>query len=1697
VYVNADNFTPAWAWHGVSGIVWSDTRIDSIALGDGLADDGGADVAQAAIMSTGSIGTVSIVGPYYTVTGVSNTSFQLLDGMGIQAYGEVNGSIIGRSNTTEEVTDLWGNVTTRVLDAVGLVIGTGGARLTALVLGTALDGFECFRTSSLLHSGGVGTVSFSGPLAEIERAGIYGQYVRKVSVPGADTYGISNTHIYGTNPPANEPVVGLVEAGGPGMNRVFVSVNGGSIGTVRGLGATADIYNSVFTATNGMTYIGARDLNTNGIHMPGTVGTIRGAGDVTSNIVRVGAINSVVVSGDFELNTFEVAGRFSSMTVGGAFIDSYMAMHGPSVAYLVSLVVTGDISGTFISAGKIGSIISRTGGISADISTVVNDWSGDINLIQTATGYTGTLNVAGSLNRFISGAPLGDNPDTTPDNRTQVFNIREDLGYMRVAGDLYAGINVGGDVGTMDIDGTFYSNMFVNGSMTSLIVDGGLGGILGGLGIRGTLTVLGDLKSMRFNTASDLFADLTVGGDIKRLYMRGGSIVGALTSLYGSIGYIYLNGGNITGNVQAASLGTIYVRDGDITGDITATNGNIKSISIYNGDLDTDVLAENGRIDRISITNGNATAGHTIEASGAIGTVTIRNGDLDADLISGAGIKRISITGSDLTGMVNAAGDIGSFRITGNVIGTAVRSGGQITRFYAAGLNNAIISSAWNMGTLNITGDATNSHILAGFDVGDDGIIGTADDNLLNGGLVHSGNIKSMTIRGALDGSIVAAGIDGGALGYLNLADNVEAAGQSSIVRMSVLGGFGAAPATSGVLADTSIYQRFADEAIAAGVVVDSGITTVLNGAGVDFGPDTVQGRTLTDGDLTLTLTSGRANYDPATGNLMLEETTSRSSLRLDYRGAGAYPTVINVIGSDDSGLSSFNVRGNVTLGHMFVNGGLRTLVVGDVANGSAWALPGGVTSARLAELTNVNITAGEVGAWSMTGAYNSGDFTVDSVRSFRTNGAMGGNLISLLGNVGAVYVRGGNFDGDMTVRGNVRTLFVRDDLAGNVVVNNGDLSSVRVGSLSGVVNVPDGLTRTVTISTGDFGGAADTSYRTAAGIGSFTVSRGDFSALLSTPGNLGRLSVRGEMSGRAWSGGNIRSMTVGSMNGALVAASGDLTTATVRGDMYGSYILAGFDPGDAGYDNPAGSGENANLQIDAFTILTDPTWQIAENTDYSYGGSIRSVSIGGDMGRQAVYNPDTRRYDYNYAGSTIAAGVAPGVDGYWGTGDDMVAGIGYINRVRVTGWIFGSGGADESYGVFAASEMPTVYHRRNRPFLVNGNAHVGTMQTTAGPLTVTSVQVLFNSITVYFNHPVNAATIGTVFTGMTPESFTLIASDDNVFDPLTDTVVSETVDHTLDYDSDNYSVRLMLGGGMTWNTLGAGGYYQLTLDGSVVSDNRGVLLDGEYIDAFPSGDNEAGGDFVYEFGQAVLTDVPVYWWWHGCAPTAAGMLVGYYDNTMYNDLITGDPNDQTVNLEINETIASSGDGTYTGDGTVIVSGTPGTGHIPDYALYDDYDDSGDAISYPDMSDLDPAGAHADDCLADFMYTSMSAYGGTMGSSWPTDIGPGVEDFFTYKTYTATSADLVYGIFTWDALVAEINAGRPVILGVDAGGTGAANHAIIATGYDTTTQQYFCHTTWADNPITPEDESMGWYDFTGVSPGQDYGISMAITINVA
>jgi len=158
--------------------------------------------------------------------------------------------------------------------------------------------------------------------------------------------------------------------------------------------------------------------------------------------------------------------------------------------------------------------------------------------------------------------------------------------------------------------------------------------------------------------------------------------------------------------------------------------------------------------------------------------------------------------------------------------------------------------------------------------------------------------------------------------------------------------------------------------------------------------------------------------------------------------------------------------------------------------------------------------------------------------------------------------------------------------------------------------------------------------------------------------------------------------------------------------------------------------------------------------------------------------------------------------------------------------------------------------------------------------------------------------------------------------------------------------------------------------------------------------------------GANPLQNVPVYEWWYGCSPTSAGMLVGYWD---------AQPG--TGNL-------ADFDASYWW-GDTYVSGNPAAG--PD----------GPARMVASYEHIEGT-AHADNCLADFMNTTVPG-GGTSAD----DVAPGLTEFFAWDDPTTANNEscsvltaqaeyvlLEGGTFDYDDFKGEIAAGNPVLLNV-------------------------------------------------------------------
>ena len=216
--------------------------------------------------------------------------------------------------------------------------------------------------------------------------------------------------------------------------------------------------------------------------------------------------------------------------------------------------------------------------------------------------------------------------------------------------------------------------------------------------------------------------------------------------------------------------------------------------------------------------------------------------------------------------------------------------------------------------------------------------------------------------------------------------------------------------------------------------------------------------------------------------------------------------------------------------------------------------------------------------------------------------------------------------------------------------------------------------------------------------------------------------------------------------------------------------------------------------------------------------------------------------------------------------------------------------------------------------------------------------------------------------------------------------------------------------------------------------------------------------------GTVTISDVPAYDWYHGCTPTAIASIFGYWDMHGYPNLFdaSGDAVFWTANVQ---------------------------DQISSLAHNAKFDSDPDNKALPDPPDTS---------IADFLHTAEGAlpYGGTDVEN----IGPGIMGYAAYRGYgfTATEISAYHDSgdsltflpgqyeYLWTELVAQIRAGRPVLLDVDCcHSDGSPDHSIPVLGYDVRadgSRWYGMYTTWS------EDETIQWVPYHPLSTTDMWGV---------
>lgn len=197
------------------------------------------------------------------------------------------------------------------------------------------------------------------------------------------------------------------------------------------------------------------------------------------------------------------------------------------------------------------------------------------------------------------------------------------------------------------------------------------------------------------------------------------------------------------------------------------------------------------------------------------------------------------------------------------------------------------------------------------------------------------------------------------------------------------------------------------------------------------------------------------------------------------------------------------------------------------------------------------------------------------------------------------------------------------------------------------------------------------------------------------------------------------------------------------------------------------------------------------------------------------------------------------------------------------------------------------------------------------------------------------------------------------------------------------------------------------------------------------------------------ISDVPAYYWCHGCGPTAAASIIGYYDLNGYDSLFDASGWDNVrLTANVRDEISSPAHN----------------------AKYDPHPDAAGPAP-PDTS------------IADFFHTSEGLPKGSSYLSYADDVFIGYANHRGYNDWNAWNESYASGVFTWADLTNEIDNNRPMMFLVDTNGDNSTDHFVPVIGYDDSEMKYGAYTTWS------EAETIEWYDFQGM--GNNWGVGFA------
>jgi len=898
-------------FEGIAGVVYATGDIQVVRIGEGIAPSGSGTFAHAGLYALGNIGSVVNQGPGSDILG----NIVAEGGIGRIALG--NGSII---NANIHGGDLESSVEFPVEGTSGVAIGsivlTGiggiiGGNISAHNIGNvSVQGFGILDSAFGFSVGGDATM---GNVT----AGGFG--VRYTFFTGGQSMGDLTATGRGNQVSALNYSQTVRYSEAHDWHPVFPTVS---------LNRLTDIHRFLLTsalvpmetsgiiedvAARGAGDLGAvssyriqtRSLATNQLEFADSIKGIKTLDTVDGLGVGTGSLGYFKPGGDVSDLDMTVAGRINSININGDLVGgSSIYALGPN-GNIRSIRVAGDMEGDIRASGTIGSVNiggDMTGNIIVEATNPARNALGSLRLGGSLA--SGSLDINGNVGWIDVAETLGLAGET--------LHIVGNIGALRVGtsrtvagSDLALDLDVMGNLGTLQVTGQITGDVFVGGDLSRMILNAD-SATVGTNILAGDVAVLGGLRSANI-TNGHMAGNVTVGEDIGSFRLTGGDLLAGAT-LASSFG----------------DIRNVNIRNGDLLGAVRAPNGSIGSLTVTGSDMGpaSAVSAESMKLLRL---DGSMLAGATVDVLGELTTlrvgVNIAAGasvtagssrsvqvgrDLAGDVTVGYYARTTTLSVSrDLDGAVSIGGNAqltirrdlgGTVAVGGNLLGLTVTrtlsgdvlvdgSGNSITIGQA---NGAVITTGFDLRRLNVGGTMTNSLLQVGVSRGEDDQFGTGDV----GETGRMGVLSSLTVRGLVSGSVVAAG---GGIGQVNLAGGMT---DSSVSSGLNLGG----EAIAAVLADATPLAGAGERNAAR-----SGADRQLFWG--DFKSAIVGGAGMANSELTAGIDAGSDGDfgNPATNNIV-----SAYSLT---GGQGGFGTVRAAIDGASSVLADAGISRNMITG--------------------------------------------------------------------------------------------------------------------------------------------------------------------------------------------------------------------------------------------------------------------------------------------------------------------------------------------------------------------------------------------------------------------------------------------------------------------------------------------------------------------------------------------------------------------------------------------------------------------------------------------------------------------------------------------------------------------------------------------------------------------------------------------------------------